>query len=223
MAGRPALVRRAARDVGRLGVRPHPMGHRRSGGAGTDGAHHPDREHELSRDVPSRQCVLPRVRAVLGGAQPREGGPGPLARTARAGLCRVPTHRSRRSRRRRHPFFNDWLRHAEADEYWQRIDGRNRARTIKAPVLLMAAGTTRFCRPSCGTSRPCSAKPRRKSRRAAVSSSAPGLMPTGCGFPTARRGATTGPRAWRRAFPGSIITCSAERRTSRSPRPFASM
>jgi uncharacterized protein len=36
------------------------------------------------------------------------------------------------------PFFNDWLRHAEADEYWQRVDGRDRARTIKAPVLLMA-------------------------------------------------------------------------------------
>ena len=35
-------------------------------------------------------------------------------------------------------FFNDWVRHGEADEYWQRIDGRNRARTTKAPVLLMA-------------------------------------------------------------------------------------
>jgi uncharacterized protein len=35
-------------------------------------------------------------------------------------------------------FFNDWVRHREADEYWQRIDGRNRARTTRAPVLLMA-------------------------------------------------------------------------------------
>jgi len=35
-------------------------------------------------------------------------------------------------------FFNDWATHAEADAYWEAIDGENRARTIKAPVLLMA-------------------------------------------------------------------------------------
>jgi putative CocE/NonD family hydrolase len=35
-------------------------------------------------------------------------------------------------------FFNDWVRHAEADDYWRRIDGRDRARTLQAPVLLMA-------------------------------------------------------------------------------------
>jgi len=35
-------------------------------------------------------------------------------------------------------FFNDWATHTEADAYWDTIDGENRARTIKAPVLLMA-------------------------------------------------------------------------------------
>jgi putative CocE/NonD family hydrolase len=35
-------------------------------------------------------------------------------------------------------FFNDWVRHAEAGDYWRRIDGADRARTLKAPVLLMA-------------------------------------------------------------------------------------
>jgi putative CocE/NonD family hydrolase len=35
-------------------------------------------------------------------------------------------------------FFNDWVRHADADDYWRRIDGSDRARTLKAPVLLMA-------------------------------------------------------------------------------------
>ncbi len=36
------------------------------------------------------------------------------------------------------PFFNDWASRAEADDYWKAVDGENRARTIKAPVLLMA-------------------------------------------------------------------------------------
>jgi uncharacterized protein len=36
------------------------------------------------------------------------------------------------------PFFNDWASRAEADDYWRAVDGENRARTIKAPVLLMA-------------------------------------------------------------------------------------
>jgi hypothetical protein len=36
------------------------------------------------------------------------------------------------------PFFDDWLIHKEADGYWQAIDGEDRARTVKAPVLLMA-------------------------------------------------------------------------------------
>jgi len=35
-------------------------------------------------------------------------------------------------------FFNDWATHSEPDAYWNAIDGENRARTIKAPVLLMA-------------------------------------------------------------------------------------
>jgi len=36
------------------------------------------------------------------------------------------------------PFFNDWVNHATRDEYWADIDGQDRARTIQAPVLLMA-------------------------------------------------------------------------------------
>jgi putative CocE/NonD family hydrolase len=36
------------------------------------------------------------------------------------------------------PFFNDWVRHQPGDDYWRAIDGIDRARTLKAPVLLMA-------------------------------------------------------------------------------------
>jgi putative CocE/NonD family hydrolase len=36
------------------------------------------------------------------------------------------------------PFFDDWLLHPEADAYWAAIDGEGRARTLAAPVLLMA-------------------------------------------------------------------------------------
>lgn len=35
-------------------------------------------------------------------------------------------------------FFNDWATHVTRDEYWLSVDGENRARTLKAPVLLMA-------------------------------------------------------------------------------------
>lgn len=34
-------------------------------------------------------------------------------------------------------FFNDWALHAERDDYWHAIDGDDRARTLRAPVLLM--------------------------------------------------------------------------------------
>lgn len=34
-------------------------------------------------------------------------------------------------------FFNDWASHVERDSYWQSIDGHDRARTLRAPVLLM--------------------------------------------------------------------------------------
>ncbi len=36
------------------------------------------------------------------------------------------------------PFFNDWATHNTADSYWRAIDGNERARNLKAPVLLMA-------------------------------------------------------------------------------------
>ena len=36
------------------------------------------------------------------------------------------------------PFFNDWATHSTADSYWRAIDGSERARDLKAPVLLMA-------------------------------------------------------------------------------------
>lgn len=35
-------------------------------------------------------------------------------------------------------FFNDWVKHTGRDEYWADIDGENRAKSLKAPVLLMA-------------------------------------------------------------------------------------
>lgn len=35
-------------------------------------------------------------------------------------------------------FFRDWVRHTRADSYWQEIDGKDRARQLKAPVLLLA-------------------------------------------------------------------------------------
>lgn len=36
------------------------------------------------------------------------------------------------------PFFDDWVNHIARDAYWAEIDGQDRARTIQAPVLLMA-------------------------------------------------------------------------------------
>jgi len=35
-------------------------------------------------------------------------------------------------------FYNDWLNHREADQYWAAIDGKERSLHIQAPVLLMA-------------------------------------------------------------------------------------
>lgn len=42
------------------------------------------------------------------------------------------------------PMFNDWAVHTEADQYWTEIDGVNRARTLTAPVLLMAGWSDPF-------------------------------------------------------------------------------
>lgn len=36
------------------------------------------------------------------------------------------------------PFFNDWVGHTDRDEYWHQIDGDDRPRRLRAPVLLMA-------------------------------------------------------------------------------------
>jgi putative CocE/NonD family hydrolase len=36
------------------------------------------------------------------------------------------------------PFFDDWVRHAERDVYWQTIDGTNRSAKLRAPIHLMA-------------------------------------------------------------------------------------
>ncbi len=41
-------------------------------------------------------------------------------------------------------FFKDWARHRHADAYWRAIDGHDRARTTKAPVLLMAGWSDPF-------------------------------------------------------------------------------
>lgn len=34
-------------------------------------------------------------------------------------------------------FFQDWLKHSQRDSYWLEIDGQQRARTLKVPVLLL--------------------------------------------------------------------------------------
>jgi putative CocE/NonD family hydrolase len=41
-------------------------------------------------------------------------------------------------------FFDDWVRHSGVDDYWKAIDGDERARTIRAPVLLMAGWSDPF-------------------------------------------------------------------------------
>lgn len=35
-------------------------------------------------------------------------------------------------------FYNDWLRHKDDREFWEAIDGRDRAQTLQAPILLLA-------------------------------------------------------------------------------------
>lgn len=35
-------------------------------------------------------------------------------------------------------FYNDWLRYQDNREFWEAIDGRDRAQTLQAPVLLLA-------------------------------------------------------------------------------------
>lgn len=42
------------------------------------------------------------------------------------------------------PFFDDWVSHVEKDEYWLSIDGARRARSLKAPLLLMAGWSDPF-------------------------------------------------------------------------------
>ncbi len=42
------------------------------------------------------------------------------------------------------PFFDDWVTHTTKDDYWLAIDGDQRARTLKAPVLLMAGWSDPF-------------------------------------------------------------------------------
>jgi len=41
-------------------------------------------------------------------------------------------------------FFDDWAQHREVDDYWKAIDGDQRARTVRAPVLLMAGWSDPF-------------------------------------------------------------------------------
>lgn len=42
------------------------------------------------------------------------------------------------------PFFDDWVTHTTRDDYWLAIDGVHRARTLKAPALLMAGWSDPF-------------------------------------------------------------------------------
>jgi uncharacterized protein len=41
-------------------------------------------------------------------------------------------------------FFNDWASHPDTDAYWKAIDGEQRARSLTAPVLLMAGWSDPF-------------------------------------------------------------------------------
>jgi putative CocE/NonD family hydrolase len=41
-------------------------------------------------------------------------------------------------------FFNDWASHPDADAYWKAIDGEQRARSLTAPVLLIAGWSDPF-------------------------------------------------------------------------------
>jgi len=41
-------------------------------------------------------------------------------------------------------FFDDWASHPDADAYWNMIDGEQRARDLRAPVLLMAGWSDPF-------------------------------------------------------------------------------
>jgi putative CocE/NonD family hydrolase len=41
-------------------------------------------------------------------------------------------------------FFNDWASHPEVDDYWKAIDGEQRAREVRAPVLLLAGWSDPF-------------------------------------------------------------------------------
>jgi uncharacterized protein len=36
------------------------------------------------------------------------------------------------------PFFNDWVRHTSKNDFWRKVDGENRASSLKAPILSMA-------------------------------------------------------------------------------------
>ncbi len=36
------------------------------------------------------------------------------------------------------PFYNDWVTHTERDSYWRKVDGFERAKQLKVPVLMMA-------------------------------------------------------------------------------------
>jgi uncharacterized protein len=42
------------------------------------------------------------------------------------------------------PMFDDWATHTRRDDYWRAVDGEARARTLTAPVLLMAGWSDPF-------------------------------------------------------------------------------
>ena len=168
-----------------------------------DRADDPDRQHKLPRDVSSRRRIL--MESALFWAA--SGGPADVdPPPPRCAGSRFPVIEADDRAVGNVPFFDDWLVHDRADPYWRAIDGEDRARNIKAPVLLMGVGTIRSCPRRSGISRRSAGRP----------------TPRGAGHPPYRRPVDAcrrraiSRRVDRRSLPaaslapafrGSIITC----------------
>ena len=104
------------------------------------------------------------------------------------------------------PFFDDWLVHERADPYWRAIDGEDRARNVKAPVLLMGGWYDPFL--------PTQIRDFQTIRREADPRVAlgtrlivgPWMHADAVRFPDGSPEMPTGEQASLRAFRGSIIT-----------------
>ncbi|MBH0189681.1 MAG: CocE/NonD family hydrolase, partial [Nitrospira sp.] len=68
------------------------------------------------------------------GAEDRTVDVGDLERAVRT----LPVHEADDRAIGDTEFYNDWLRHKDNREFWEAIDGRDRAQTLQAPILLLA-------------------------------------------------------------------------------------